>query len=186
MLELRSYFCSDCGKAHQYKDCARDTANRLCCSNCKSTRICLSGMSLMMISATLGLVYILPNIINYKLSGSKEFEFGLIRGDPYVFLPAILLIALVGVLRMYEMKRRQKKPLVRVKRQKTSTKQAVRPVAKYTRHDNGVRTASHINAGEESAQFITRLWDIDDQLSDEEKEAHYGRLERRNEVEAQA
>ena len=116
----------------------------------------------------------------------SEFEFGLIRGDPYVFLPAILLIALVGVLRMYEMKRRQKKPLVRVQRQKTSTKQAVRPVAKYTRHDNGVRTASHINAGEESAQFITRLWDIDDQLSDEEKEAHYGRLERRNEVEAQA
>jgi len=111
MLDVKPYFCSECGKTHNYKDFKKNEGNKRCCSNCEGTRICLSGWALMMIAATIGLVYILPNIVGYKLGLTDGFKLGLMRGDPYIFMPSIILLALVSVLRIVEMKIRQKNPL---------------------------------------------------------------------------
>jgi len=112
MVDLKPYFCSECGRTHIYKDFNKTEDNKRCCGGCASTRICLSGWALLMVAATLGLIYVLPNIISYKLGTTTEFKLGLMKGDPYVFLPTILLLALVSVLRIVEMKLKQKKAML--------------------------------------------------------------------------
>ena len=182
MIDLKPYFCSECGKTHIYKELNKNWNNRRCCTRCEGTRICLSGWALLMIAGTLGLVYILPNIISYQLGTSSEFRLGLIKGDPYVLLPTIVLLAMVSVLRILEMKLRQKKPLrIRKKSLDLKKPQSSRRPRPDAQRDNSSQESIFINSRDNSAKLIKSLWAISE-LPEEQQNKIIDKMERLNKL----
>jgi len=97
MFDLRPYFCPKCGSTFYHNECLR-AEHKLFCRKCPSMKICLNGMVLIMVAATLGVAFTIPYII------LKRFEYEVLN-FAFAFLPAIFGIATVGILRIIQKRR---------------------------------------------------------------------------------
>jgi hypothetical protein len=67
----------------------------------------MSGITLVLLAATLGILYALPNILQREVPLFSQFKLA-----KYFYLSALAIIALIGIVRIIEMKVREKNPLV--------------------------------------------------------------------------
>ena len=104
MLNLRPYFCPKCGHSYYHGECLK-SEYKLYCRHCSSKKICLNGLVLIMVAATLAVAFTIPYIVY------SRFNYDVLKYS-VVFLPAIFGIAVVGILRMIQQRRiKSTKPL---------------------------------------------------------------------------